>query len=68
LVYKFAISGLEITSWDAKTGSDFLLVLLEDNIGRDIQAEGTSATELAEKLSGHALGISHMAGLIQQRS
>lgn len=68
LVYKFATSGLEITSWDAKTGSQFLLFLLKDNIGRDIQSEGLSAIELAEKLSGHALGISHMAGLIQRRS
>ncbi|KAM0511972.1 hypothetical protein ACHAPE_009328 [Trichoderma viride] len=68
LVYKFATSGLEIASWDAKTGSEFLLFLLKDNIGRDIQAEGLSAFELAEKLSGHALGISHIAGLIQQRS
>ena len=65
---KFTTSGLEITSWDTKTGSDFLLFLLKDNIGRDIQAEGVSAAELAEKLSGHALGISHMAGLIQRRS
>ncbi|KAL6695359.1 pfs domain-containing protein [Trichoderma pleuroticola] len=68
LVYKFATSGLEITSWDAKTGSEFLLFLLKDNIGRDIQSEGLSAIELAEKLSGHALGLSHMAGLIQRRS
>lgn len=67
LVYKFATSGLEIPSWDAKTGSEFLLFLLKGNIGRDIQAESTSAAELAEKLSGHALGISHMAGLIQRR-
>lgn len=68
LAYKFATSALEITSWDAKTGSDFLLFLLKDNIGRDIQSERLSAIELAEKLGGHALGISHMAGLIQQRS
>lgn len=68
LVYKFATSGLEIPSWDAKTGSEFLLFLLKDNIGRNIQAEGISAAQLAEKLSGHALGISHMAGLIQRRS
>lgn len=68
LVYKFATSGVEITSWDPKTGSDFLLFLLKDNIGRDIQAEGVSAAELAERLSGHALGLSHMAGLIQRRS
>ncbi|KAK4060264.1 uncharacterized protein Triagg1_10814 [Trichoderma aggressivum f. europaeum] len=68
LVYKFATSGLEITSWDTKTGSEFLLFLLKDNIGRDIQSEELSAIELAEKLGGHALGISHMAGLIQRRS
>ncbi len=68
LVYRFATSGLEITSWDTKTGSDFLLFLLKDNIGRDIKAEGVSAIEFTEKLSGHALGLSHMAGLIQRRS
>ncbi|PKK40991.1 hypothetical protein CI102_14883 [Trichoderma harzianum] len=68
LVHKFATSGLEITSWDVKTGSEFLLFLLKDNIGRDIQSERLSAVELAEKLGGHALGISHMAGLIQRRS
>lgn len=65
LVYKFATSGLEITSLDAKIGSQFLLFLLRDNIGRDIQAERVSAAELAEKLIGHALSISHMADLIQ---
>lgn len=68
LVYKFASSGLEITSWNVEKGSEFLLFLLKDSINRDIQGEGTSASELAEKLSGHALGISHMAGLIQRRS
>lgn len=68
LVHKFATSGLEITSWDAKTGSKFLLFLLKDNTGRDIQSEKLSAVELAEKLGGHALGTSHMAGLIQRKS
>ncbi|KAF2811394.1 uncharacterized protein BDZ99DRAFT_507903 [Mytilinidion resinicola] len=68
LAYEPATSGLEITSWDAKTGSEFLLFLLKRNIGSDIQAEGDSATELSKKLSGHALGISHMAGLIHRRS
>ncbi|QYS99428.1 NB-ARC domain-containing protein [Trichoderma simmonsii] len=68
LMHKFATSGLEITSWDAKTGSEFLLFLLKDNIGRDIQSERLSAVELAEKLGGHALGISHMAGLIKRKS
>ncbi|KAL7929497.1 P-loop containing nucleoside triphosphate hydrolase protein [Trichoderma chlorosporum] len=67
-VSKFATSGLEMASWDAKTGSEFLLFLLKDNISRDIQEEGLSAVELAEKLGGHALAISHMAGLIQQGS
>ncbi|KAH8695778.1 hypothetical protein GQ44DRAFT_744505 [Phaeosphaeriaceae sp. PMI808] len=51
-----------------KSGSEFLLFLLKQNIGSDIQAETLSATELSKKLSGHALGISHMAGLIQRRS
>jgi hypothetical protein len=68
LAYDLATSGLEITSWDTKTGSEFLLFLLKRNIGCDIQAEGDSASELSKKLSGHALGISHMAGLIHRRS
>lgn len=68
LAYEPATSGLEITSWDAKTGSEFLLFLLKHNIGSDIQAEGDSAIELSQKLSGHALAISHMAGLIHRRS
>ena len=68
LVYEFATLGLEIPSWDAKAGSEFLLFLLKDSISRDMQAEKLSASELAERLSGHALDISHMAGLIQRRS
>ena len=68
LAYEPATSGLEITSWDEKEGSEFLLFLLKRNIGRDIEAEGLSACELSKKLSGHALAISHMAGLIQKRS
>ena len=68
LAYEPATSGLEIASWDTKTGSEFLLFLLKRDIGSDIQAEGDSATELSRKLSGHALAISHMAGLIHRRS
>ncbi|OJJ42592.1 hypothetical protein ASPZODRAFT_125317 [Penicilliopsis zonata CBS 506.65] len=68
LAYEPATSGLEITSWDAQTGSQFLLFLLKHNIGSDIQAEGDSAIELSQRLSGHALAISHMAGLIHRRS
>lgn len=56
--------GLEITSWDAQTGSQFLLFLLEKSIGHDLEAESKSALALYERLSGHALAISHMAGLI----
>lgn len=68
LAYPLATSGLEITSWDEKTGSEFLLFLLKRNIGSDIQVEEDSASELSKKLSGHALAISHMAGLIHRRS
>jgi hypothetical protein len=68
LMYRFGTSGLEITSWDTKTGSEFLLFLLKDNIGHDIKAERIAAAELSEKLSGHAVGLSHMASLIQRRS
>lgn len=66
--YEPDTSGLETTSWYIKMSSDFLLLLLERNIGSDIQAEGDSTSELSKKLSGHALGISHMAGPIQRRS
>lgn len=68
LAYEPATSGLEIASWDEKNGSEFLLFLLKRSIGSDIQAEGDSASELSRKLSGHALAISHMAGLIHRRS
>ncbi|GFF21642.1 hypothetical protein ATEIFO6365_0015021400 [Aspergillus terreus] len=68
LAYEPATSGLEIASWDAQTGSEFLLFQLKRNIGSDIQAEGDSAIELSRKLGGHALAISHMAGLIHRRS
>lgn len=68
LAYELATSSLEVTTWDEKHGSEFLLFLLTRSIGRDIQAEGSSATELSKKLSGHALAITHMAGLIHRRS
>ena len=57
-----------MTSWDEKTGSEFLLFLLKRSIGNYIQAEGDSATELSRKLNGHALAISHVAGIIHHRS
>jgi hypothetical protein len=68
LALRPASSGIEVTSWDAKTGSDFLLHLLKQDIGKDLEAEKSSAYKLSQRLSGHALGISHMAGLIHSRS
>lgn len=68
LALRPASYGIEVMSWDPKTGSDFLLHLLKQDIGRDLEAEKTSAFELSQRLSGHALGISHMAGLIHSRS
>jgi hypothetical protein len=68
LALRPASSGIEISSWDAKTGSEFLLHLLKQDIGKDLEAEKSSAYELSQRLSGHALGISHMAGLIHSWS
>ncbi len=67
--FELADSGLEITTWDTQTGSKFLLHLLSTDIGAKLQEdEATSAHELSQRLSGHALAISHMAGLIHRRS
>ena len=66
LAFEPASYGVEITSWDAQTGSDFLLFLLKDNIGCDLEVEGTCAYTLSKRLSGHALALSHMAGLIYE--
>lgn len=64
-----ADGGLELKTWDADTGSQFLLHLLSTDIsGQMTTDEATSAHELSKKLSGHALAISHMAGLIHRRS
>lgn len=66
LAFDPASEGLEVTSWDAMTGSQFLLWLLKTNIGRDLNSESDSALALSERLGGHALVISQMAGLIQR--
>lgn len=64
-----ADGGLEITTWDDETGSRFLLHLLSTDIGTRLKEdEVTSAHELSQRLSGHALAISHMAGMIHKRS
>ncbi|KAJ6010017.1 hypothetical protein N7522_005033 [Penicillium canescens] len=68
LAFAHTSSSIEVTSWDHQTGSEFLLFLLRRNIGNDINTEGLSAFELSKRLSGHALGLAHMAGLIHRRS
>lgn len=67
--FHLASDGLEITAWDADMGSKFLLHLLSTEIGEQLTKEEiNSANELSKKLSGHALAISQMAGLIHRRS
>jgi hypothetical protein len=66
LAFEPAASGIEVTSWDDETGADFLLFLLKKSIGRDLASESTSALMLSQKLSGHALALSSMAGLIHE--
>ncbi|KAJ3578368.1 hypothetical protein NPX13_g2192 [Xylaria arbuscula] len=64
-----ADGGLEITEWDAETGSHFLIHLLSTDISNQLsKGEANSAYELSSKLSGHALALSLMAGLIHCRS
>lgn len=41
-----------------------MIFMLKRNIGHDIASENTAARTLSQKLSGHALALSHMAALI----
>ncbi|KAK1699798.1 hypothetical protein BDP55DRAFT_723440 [Colletotrichum godetiae] len=60
---------LEVLPWDTANGTKFLLHLLDGHISTDLLAsEAKSAYSLAERLSGHALAISNMSGLIHRRS
>ncbi|KAF1961988.1 hypothetical protein CC80DRAFT_522601 [Byssothecium circinans] len=68
LAFRPASAGIEVKSWDPKIGCEILLYLLRKDLGADLELEGESALELSKRLSGHALGISHMAGLIRRRS
>lgn len=64
-----ADAGLEILPWDTDTGSKFLLHLLTGHISAELLANETqSAYSLSERLSGHALALSNMCGLIHRRS
>ena len=64
-----ADGGLEITTWNTEKGSHFLLHLLSTDISKHLtEKEAKSAQELSLQLSGHALALSLMAGLIHRRS
>ena len=69
LAFEPAGSGVEVLHFDAEHGSEFLLHLLTTDITKDLNnTEIQSARELSDRMSGHALAISHMAGLIHRRS
>ncbi len=69
LAYEPAETGVEVSSWDAETGSKFLLHLLSGHISADILAnQAQSAFELSERLSGHAIALAKMGGLIHRRA
>ena len=69
LAFNQADGGLEIKTWDTEMGSRFLLPLLTTEISVQLtDDEAKSAHEISQELSGHALAISHMAGLIQKRA
>lgn len=68
LAYEPAETGIEVTSWDTEMGSKFLLHLLSGHISADILAhQSHSALELSDRLSGHALGLAKMGGVIHRR-
>ncbi|KAH8729311.1 NB-ARC and TPR domain protein [Ilyonectria robusta] len=61
--------GHEITEWDPETGSQFLVHLLSTEIGNQLTKEqACGALELSRDVSGHALALSVMAGLIHRNS
>ncbi|PVH79292.1 hypothetical protein DL98DRAFT_655534 [Cadophora sp. DSE1049] len=64
LAFDPAVSGLEIEHWDTETGAEYLLFLLKKAVGQDLTSETASARTLSQKISGHALALSQVAGLI----
>ena len=69
LAFEPAGTGIEVLHFDPEHGSGFLLHLLTTDITKDLNnSDIQSARELSEKMSGHALAISHMAGLIHRRA
>ncbi|QKX54573.1 uncharacterized protein TRUGW13939_01660 [Talaromyces rugulosus] len=66
VAFKSASHISEITSWEGKDGTGFLLFLLENknHIGKNKEEETDSASILAERLGGHAFAIKQIATLI----
>ncbi|KAF2228145.1 hypothetical protein BDZ85DRAFT_12299 [Elsinoe ampelina] len=63
--------GMRLDNWDAAHGIKFLEHLLSPASGRRIPVHSIAtenARKLAEKLEGHALAISLMAGMIHRRA
>ncbi len=68
LAYEPADTGIEVEPWDTQTGSQFLLHLLSGHISADLLAnQSNSALDLSERLSGHALALARMGGVIHRR-
>ena len=69
LTFEPAQQGIEVYTFTPLAGSELLFHLLSHDVAQQISSmETQSAYKLSEKLSGHALAISQMAGLIHQRS
>ncbi|KAK5651720.1 hypothetical protein OQA88_11789 [Cercophora sp. LCS_1] len=69
LAYEPVDAGIEVEPWDTQTGSQSLLHLLSDHIRADLLAnQSQSALGLSERLSGHALALARMGGVIHRRS
>lgn len=67
--FEIADGGLEVQTWDTNTGSRFILHLISTDISEELTDDDvSSAHELSQKLSGHALAICQMAGLIHKRA
>jgi hypothetical protein len=68
IAYEPAGDGIEVPYFNISEGSDLIMHLLRLDVARNVQqSEIIAATQLAEKLSGHALALSTMAGLIYRR-
>jgi GTPase SAR1 family protein len=68
LAYEPADAGIEVEPWDTQTVSQFLLHLLSGHISADLPAnQAKSALELSESLSGHALALARMGGVMHRR-